>query len=277
DICFVYTFRTGYEKELRQGVCPNAASAMEMLAEHYRIPSINVGLNIVELETAGKLVFQSDNAENDGKVRFSQDGVHPLDAGHLLYTKVIADAVEQMRTDAQPVKHERKLAKPFVADHWQAAKMVPLQPAMLSADWHELTPGSTLAKSFGNRMGKIWEADAPGSKLTFKFRGSIARLYDLLAPDGGQVIVTIDGETRAKPIARFDSYTTYPRIATLSLAEGVAADREHTVTIEIHPEQPDRSSVAFRLKDPATELKSPKYQGTKLRASQILVLGDIME
>jgi hypothetical protein len=47
--------------------------------------------------------------------------------------------------------------------------------------------------------------------------------------------------------------------------------------IEIHPDQPDRTPVAFRLKDPDTELKELKYQGTKVRVGQILVLGDMLE
>ncbi len=49
------------------------------------------------------------------------------------------------------------------------------------------------------------------------------------------------------------------------------------MTVEIHPEQPDRKSVAFRLKDPEKELKPPKYQGTRLWVGQILLLGDLVE
>ena len=129
----------------------------------------------------------------------------------------------------------------------------------------------------GNRMGTLWEATKPGSRLAFKFRGSTAKLYDLLGPDGGQLTITVDGKTRDKPVPRFDSYCTYHRIATLSVVQGLDSDQVHTVTVEIHPEQPDRSPVAFRLKDPDTELKSPKYQGTNIRVSKILVLGDIVE
>ena len=35
--------------------------------------------------------------------------------------------------------------------------------------------------------------------------------------------------------------------------------------------------MAFRLKDPAKELKAAKYQGTKLRVSQILLLGELVD
>lgn len=276
DICFVYTFRTGYEKELREGTCPAAASAMEQLADHYGIPSVNFAQRIVEQEKAGKLIFQSETPTAEGVVRFSSDGVHPLDEGHRIYTEVLAEAIGDMKQDAKPADHQARLATPFVENHWESAKMVPLEQGMLSGDWKPLPPENSLAKSFGERMGTLWEAAEPGSKLTFRYRGQTARLYDLLGPDGGQVIITVDGKTAPKPVPRFDSYCTYHRIATLSLAEGTAPQETHTITIEIHPDQPDRQPVAFRLKDPETELKSPKYQGTNIRASQILLLGDLV-
>ena len=275
DICFVYTYRVGYETDLEQGNCPRAASAMEMLAEHYGIPSVNVALKVVELENAGKLVFQANEEPAEGIIRFSQDGVHPLEAGHRIYTDVGAAAMTDLGSH-EPVDHGAKLAESFVDDHWQAAKMVPLSPEMLQGNWKRLEPEAQLSRSFSGRMGTIWEAAEPGSKLTFKFRGSIARIYDLLGPDGGQVTVTVDGKTRDKPVPRFDSYCTYHRIATLSVAEGADPNEVHTVVIEVHPEQPDRQPVAFRLKNPEEELRSPKYQGTNFRAAQILVLGEVV-
>lgn len=275
DICFVYTFRVGYEKDLGEGFAPRAASAMEMLADHYGIPSINVAQRVVELHDQGLLVYQADEAP-EGKIHFSKDGVHPLDEGHRIYSEVVIDALKRL-AELEPVDHGKKLAAPYVEDHWQAAKMVPLNAAMLEGNWRQLPADDPLAKAFSGRMGTIWEATEPGSKIRFKFRGSIARVYDLLGPDGGQVTITVDGQTRDKPVPRFDSYCTYHRLATLSVAEGAAADDVHTVSIEIHPEQPDRTPVAFRLKNPDEELKSPKYQGTKVRASHILVLGEVVE
>jgi hypothetical protein len=148
---------------------------------------------------------------------------------------------------------------------------------MLSPEWKQLSPEAPLAKSFGNRMGTLWEATQPGARLSFKFRGSTAKLYDLLGPDGGQVSITVDGKTRPEPVPRFDSYCTYHRIATLSVADGLDPNELHTVTVEVHPKQPDRRPVAFRLKNPDVELKSAKYQGTNVRVSQILVLGDVVQ
>ena len=277
DICYVYTFRVGYENDLNEGNCPRAASAMEMLADHYGIPSINVAMPACKMQRDGKLIFKSDEPAPDGVLRFSKDGVHPLTEGHQLYTDLIAEAVTGMQKTSKPIDHSSKLATAFVDDNWQAAKMVPVTKDMLTGDWTQLPADDTLAKRFGNRMGTLWYSGTPGSKITFKFRGSQAKLYDLLGPDGGQVTITVDGKTRDKPVPRFDSYCTYHRIATLTIASGLDPNEIHTVTVEIHPEQPDRKPVAFRLKDPDTELKAPKFQGTKVRTSQILLLGDLVK
>ncbi|HAH44511.1 MAG TPA: acyl-CoA thioesterase [Planctomycetaceae bacterium] len=276
DICFVYTFRVNYEKDLRKAENPRAASAMELLADHYGIPSINVALKIAELEQEDKLKFTSDTPVAEGIVLFSKDGVHPLDAGHEIYTEVIASAIKQMATTSQPVNHSSKLKQPFVKGHWTDAKMIPLDASMLSGNWKELPADHVLQKRFGGRLSQIWEADAPGSKLTFRFRGSQAALYDLVGPDGGQVQITVDGKPHKKLTPRFDSYCTYHRISTLRLAEGLDPGQIHTVTVEIDAEQPDRSSVAFRLKNPEEELKSAKYQGTRIRVGKIMLRGELV-
>lgn len=284
DICFVYTFRVNYENDLRKGICPRAASADEMLAEHYGIPSINVALPIVQWESRGKLIFKGERGKPapKGITVFSHDGVHPLDAGHELYTQTIGEAFTAWQGAAdkdamKPVNHGKKLKTPFVEDHWQAAKLVAIKPSMLKGNWTKLDPGNGLGKRFGIRMDAIWQAGKPGSKLTFKFRGSAARIYDLLGPDGGQVIVTVDGKSSSKPRPRFDSYCTYHRLATLHVAEGLDPTKVHTVTIEIHPEQPSRQPVAFRLKDPEKELKSAKYQGTNVWFGALMLRGDLVE
>ncbi len=276
DICFVYTFAVGQEKFLEQGECPRSASAMELLADHYGIPSVNFAKRIVELNQAGKLIYKQDTPTAEGVIRFSQDGVHPLDEGHQIYRDVLAEAWPAMTTEKQPVDHSAQLETAFIADNWEAAKMIPIDATMLTGEWEALPENEGLGKSFGNRLGKIWHSGTPGSRLTFRFQGSLLKIYDLVGPNGGQVIVSVDEKTLPKPSARFDSYCTYHRLATLNVAQGLNPQDVHTVTLEVHPEQPDRTPVAFRLKDPGKELKEPKYQGTNVWFGQILLVGDLV-
>jgi len=295
DIVFTYTITTAFTNDYCQGMCNRSASAMELLADHYGIPSINFGIRVTELLKANKLIMDAkvietavpkESPERDKLIRekiatdprmlFANDGVHPRDEGHELYKAAIIAGFTQMK-DLPPADHKAKLAAaPFVTDNWESAKMVPISAKMLSGNWTQLPAADGKQKGFGDRMGQIWTADKPGSTLHFKFKGSVAKIYDLLGPDGGQVVITVDGKT-GKPVPRFDSYCTYHRIATLGVVYGDDMSAVHDVMIAIDPSQPDRHSVAFRLKDPEKELKEPKYQGTHVWMSQLMLLGDLAD
>lgn len=279
DFCYVYTFRGGYENDLKQGLYPRAAGADEMLAEYYGIPSVNVALPIVQMEQAGKLIYvPQKDAEGkplpppEGVMLFSNDNVHPLDAAHGVYAQTIADAVLQMAAASKAGPHELKA--PFIADNWERARIVALQPSMLTPGWRLLDPKQGLAATFLRFMPQLWEATQPGERIHFKFRGTAVRLYDLLGPDGGQALITLDGKTRG-PVPRFDSYCTYHRIACLSIADNLP-DEVHEVTVEISPDQPDRRIVTDKEKDkPGFDPK--KYDGTAMRVSGIMLQGDLVE
>jgi lysophospholipase L1-like esterase len=295
DIVFTYTITAAFTNDYCKGLCNRSASAMELLADHYAIPSINFGPRVAALINANKLLMDAKVIETavpkespgrdqtireriaaDARLLFANDGVHPRDEGHELYKASVIEGLTQMKA-LPAADHQAKLAAPFVADHWEAAKMVPLTQTMLTGDWRMLPADDGKQKAFGNRTGPIWLAEKPGSALHFRFKGSVAKIYDLLGPDGGQVTVTVDGKAGAKPVPRFDSYCTYHRIATLGLVADSDMEKVHEVTVAVHPEQPDRQSVAFRLKDPDTELKEPKFQGTRVWMSQLMVIGNLVE
>ena len=280
DVCYVYTIHTrGMPKDYVKGLCPRSASAMELLADHYAIPSINVGLRIVELHEAGRLVYKAQTDPKThkrlpapaGKILFANDDCHPRDEGHDVYTQVIAKAIESMAALGKPGKHELKA--PFVADNWQNARLVPLEPGMLSAGWRKLPHDAGFGQRFRKYMPQLWEATKPGEKITFTFRGARAALYDLVGPDGGQAVCTVDGKA-SKPRPRFDRYCRYHRISVLRVAGGLAPDAVHTVSIEIHPDQPDRSAVTDAEKA-KPNFDPKKYDGTAMRVGGILLLGEI--
>jgi hypothetical protein len=264
-----------------KGLCPRSTSAMEMLAEHYGIPSVDVGLRIVQLHEEGKLVYKPDAEPAPGKpatapagkILFANDDCHPRDEGHEVYTQVIVQAIGDMDKLGAPGPHELKA--PFVADNWEAAKIVPLKPAMLSAGWEKLPTDKGMGRNFAQFMPELWQATKPGEKISFSFRGTMAGLYDILGPDGGQAVCTVDGKA-GKPRPRFDSYCSYHRIATLIIAEGLPPDAVHKVEVEIHPDQPNRAVVTDREKTkPGFDPK--RYDGTAMRVAGIMLIGEIVE
>jgi len=74
--------------------------------------------------------------------------------------------------------------------------------------------------------------------------------------------------------ARFDSFCTYHRLATLSVAEGLP-NAVHRVELTIHPEQPDKAKILSQRNEKIDDPK--RYDGTAWYAGAILLLGDILE
>jgi lysophospholipase L1-like esterase len=58
DVCFVYTITETLVGPLLEGKLPQAAAAMEEVADRYDVPSIHLGLEVARLAKEGKLVWQ---------------------------------------------------------------------------------------------------------------------------------------------------------------------------------------------------------------------------
>ena len=282
DICFVYTLSLPQLPDLQKGKFQRSASAMEALADHYAIPSMHFGVEVVKQEKEGKLIFKADEPKTDdekkalaGKSIFSTDGVHPLVAtGHELYTQVVARCVTQMKTLGAPGAHELKA--PFVADNFEQARMLPLDKAKLSAGFEKLEPAtSPQAKNFSNRMPSIYKASKPGEKIAFKFKGTAAGIYDLLGPDGGQLKISLDGAP-ARNVARIDGYCTYHRIAFLSIGSDLE-NKEHTVSIELDSAKLDKAKILFPHNLPDMQKNPAKYEGLNWYAGGVMLIGELVE
>ena len=284
DICFVYTLTEGMLGDLEGGKFPHAASAMEAVADHYAIPSIHMGLEVAHLHQAGKLLFtgpmpktDAERAALNGKIIFSPDGVHPYpETGHELYLASIKRAFAKIAPVGKMGRH--RLPAPLVADNWERAKLIPLSAVQLSTGWQKLDPATDpRAKQFQKRLPELWKTNKPGETITFRFKGTALLIYDLLGPDCGQVSIQFDDRPPVVQ-ARFDAYSTYPRLATLSVADGVA-DTIHTVTIRLLPEQPDKLKILHQRKENDNiQALAPKiYNDTAWYAGAVLLIGDLVK
>lgn len=291
DIAFTYTITSSMMKDYGAGKCPRPASAMEQLADHYGIPSIDFGPRVAAEVKAGRLVMSigeaatavpaetpnrdtlvNEELKKQGKLLFAKDGVHPALPGHGFYLASIQNAWRQLK-DIPPADHAKKLAAPFFDGRLEAAKMVPLKPEMLSGRWKKLPPDDPNQRKFERRGGQMWMAETPGDKLRFTFKGTECHVYDLLGPDCGQFWITVDGQRRSAPVVRFDSYCTYYRLAGFCVFKG--ADGVHTVEIEVDGKQPDRKVLLTR--HPKEDLSQKKYDGTKFFACQLELVGDLVD
>ncbi len=280
DICFVYTIAGNMLQDLQAERLPRSMRAMETLAAHYEIPTINMGLEVARLEKGGKLIFKAPKPKTDEekaalgkKVLFSPDAVHPYeDTGHQLYLEAVMRAMEQIQKAGHPGAHAA--GEPLRPDNWEAAKLIPLEKVKKSEKWQRLDPSTNnLARQFKKYMPQMWQAGQAGDSITFKFNGTIARMYDVVGPDCGQVSVVVD-ERPAKVQPRFDAYCTYHRLQSFSILSEPAV-KEHTIRISVISNPPDKAKILAQRNE---KMDNPKrFEGINWYAGAILLVGELVE
>jgi lysophospholipase L1-like esterase len=279
DICFVYTLSEPLLPELTKGDCPRAAAAMELVADHYRIPSMHFGVEVVRRIAAGTLVFKGEKPEKPAAAAvplvFSTDGVHPLvETGHRLYDDIFARAFAEIAAASPPAAASAPpLPPPLRADNWEHARLVPIDESMLEGGWKKVTPADDeRAKSFAARTPVLWKATEPGARLTVPFTGTHLSVYDLVGPGGGTVSVKVD-EREARSVPRIDGYCTYWRIA--KLAAGDLPAGPHRATFALEQQAPDKATILFEQNRPDLAKHPEKYAENTWYAAALLVLGEV--
>ncbi len=281
DICFVYTLTEALAPAMLDGKFQRSASAMEKIADHYGIPTIHMAMEAAKLAKEGKLVWKASLPKTDeekkalgGKLVFSPDSVHPhVETGHELYLQAIVRSLEPIQA-ASKTRGPHSLPPLFMATNYELAKLLPISDATLSSGFAKLDPAKDgFGKRWANRMTSLHKAGKAGETITFKFKGSRCAIYDIIGPDCGQVIVTLDDQP-PKTVPRFDSYCTYHRLATLLLGSDLP-EAVHTVKIEIHQDPPDKAAILAKRSEKID--KPERFAGTAFYPGAILLVGELAE
>jgi lysophospholipase L1-like esterase len=285
DICFVFVVGQWMTEGLRRGEVAHTYTAHTDIAEHYGVPTILMGVEVARLEHEGKLIFtgkwpetEEEKAALGDTILFSGDGAHPYDAGHALYAEAVARSIEKMKGIGEPGPHS--LPDPFREDNFEYAKPIPLDRAELSAGWRKLDVVDDAAgrqflggSEFGDKLDTLWLAEEPGESISFRFRGTSVMVYDMVGPDCGQIIVTVD-EGEPKIVPRFDSWCTGHRVTVMTAAADLP-DGVHTIRLEIDDEQPDKVKL---LAERGVTMDDPqRYDGTRWYAGYLLVTGEVLD
>lgn len=280
DICFVYTLTQALAPAMIEGKFQRSASAMEKIADHYGIPTIHMGMEVAKLAKEGKLEWKARLPKTDeekkkleGKFVFAPDSVHPhVETGHELYLAAVVRSLDPIKAASKsPAPHP--LAAPFIATNYEQAKLLPITAATLSPGFKQL---DSKTDDFGKRWAKhmtiLHKGSQPGDTITFKFKGPRCSIYDIVGPDCGQIIVTVDDQP-SKIVPRFDAYCTYHRLGTMGIGSELE-DKVHTVKLEIHPDQPDKAAI---LAKNGNKIDQPeRFNATAFYPGAILLVGDVV-
>jgi hypothetical protein len=274
DVIFVYAFRAGEEDDFAQGTAPQVISAYEKVAAHYGIPGVSMAYRVAKLARDDRLIIKatSEQAKDpQGKLVFSTDGTRPSAAANELYAQVITDALDQLSKNATPMDHA--LPKPFFRGALENARLFPITQSMLSGKWEKLPPDNISGRNFAAHFREVWFTNTPGAKLTFRFRGTEASLFNLMGPDTGVAQVMVDGKDAGRR-QQVDPWAYYQRLTGLGLAGGLPMG-EHTVTVELLSEVPDRGVPMAEAKK-TNQYKPEAFAGVALRIGWLRINGELL-
>lgn len=274
DILFLYAFRAGYETDFAEGLSPMTISAYERLANHYGIPSINMAYRVAQLARDGKLLIKAtpeEAAAAKDKLVFSGNGTVPTAGGNQVYAEVITEALGKLTTAAGSLEH--KLPKAYKPNSLERAHLEKITDAMLSGNWQRRPANDPATGNFTDHFDELLYTETPGAKLTFRFKGTEASVFDVMGPNTGLVKVTVDGK-EAGTRAQVDPWSFYYRYSGLSLASGLP-DAEHTITLELLPNSPDRT-VSINEAKKGTGYKPEAFEGNSLRFGWLRINGELL-
>lgn len=228
DIVFVYTTAKQYET-YSKGHTPNTVKWQQEVADHYGIPSVNVGKALYDAIQSGGGTWES----------LTKDGVHPLDAGYAIYAETVAQFLEAHRKDvasAAAASLPPPIAKFPVdqvgwVDAWEIA----------SSGWTK-SP-ETLAQKYPHQL----TSEAPGATLDVPFHGSAIGVYWLVAGDGGRIECAVD-DGPYRMVSASDAvavkHKPYPKYVILF---DKLSDEKHVLHLKVS-DQKDESSTGHWIR-----------------------------
>ncbi|MBC7508826.1 MAG: SGNH/GDSL hydrolase family protein [Ferruginibacter sp.] len=238
DICFVYTITENIYNLYKNDSMPLSIKTMEEVAGYYKIPSVNVGVNIFKLLNEKKLFMKGLNPVSGDSSFFSGDGTHPYpETGHQQYFNIMSNFLKQMFLRPAISNHLQR--KPFYSDSLDNSGMMDVQPSMLKGNIQSIKyyPGD-IGEKFSASMPNMMLLNDTAQEISFSFTGNRIGFMDVLAPSSAQLTVLIDNHA-PRLINRFDKYCFYFSRMHWFFIDGLT-NGKHLIRIKLSTVQPDK-------------------------------------
>ena len=240
DIVLLHFVDPGKIAEIRKGKSPAVIVNHEKVADHYRIPSINLAREVTERIEAGEFTWEKDFRD-----------LHPTPFGHSLYAASIGRMMSAAwgGNAAVALSSTTDLPKPLDTSSYFYGRLVsPVE--LLQNNELTLVRGFRIEANWkpegkaGTRPGFVnvpaLIADSAGATLTLKFKGRGVGVFVAAGPDTGRVEYRIDGGDWQKQ----ELFTQWSAGLHLPWAKMLAAELSegaHELELRVSQDADDRS------------------------------------
>ena len=230
DIVMTFFVNELILKTLQEGKTPLTIEAHEAVAEHYRVPTINLAKEVAEEITAGALTWQ----------KFG--GVHPAPFGNA----IVARMIDQLFTRAWPAALAQAASltpslvplTPLDPLNYANGRFIDLKEAKIKPGWTLGVPEwKALPGGKRDRFTSIPMlcADEAGAEATLAFEGTAVGAYIVAGPDAGVAEASLDNG----PFKAVDLYHAYSKGLHYPRTVMLGAELQpgpHTLTLRISAE-----------------------------------------
>ncbi len=158
DIAIVYTFCQQMYADMMKDMVPETISEFEVLAEHYQIGSVWMGLNAFLENRNGWMRWEE----------WLPDGTHPGSRGSYSYAQSVISFLEKELMDnsnPEGIPSADKMPAPLNIMNWENTYLVPFGDMKLDGPWTERRCENT------RWIERVLFSCSPGSKLSFDING----------------------------------------------------------------------------------------------------------
>ena len=230
DIVMMHFVDPSKMKDYNNGTVPIVIQQHEKVAQHYRINSLNLALEVTERINAGEFTWEDDFKN-----------LHPSPFGQKLYTDSIGNMLNTLWPDflhSDDKIRSRELPVPLDPYSYDNGRLVEIKHAQLGSDW-KIDENWQPAKG-GTRQGFVnvpmLICEKPGEALTFDFKGRGVGILVAAGYDAGMIEYSVDGD----PWQKRDLFTHWSRglhLPWLYVLTANLDDNKHTLKLRVISEK----------------------------------------
>lgn len=238
DIVFMYFVDPEKIDDYHRGIVPQEILNHESVAQHYRIPSINLAREVTERMDAGEFSWEGDFKD-----------LHPSPFGQAIYFNsiraLIDRGIEQVK-DVKKVKDVKNVNEVKKIDEYSYDQgfLVPVGEATVNRAWRmdpDWKPSDNKGTRFDYVNVPMLTGDTPGKLLSCRFSGRAVGIAVASGPDAGIIEYRIDRSAWKKK----DLFTPWSQSLHLPwffTLEDELAPGKHTLEIRMAPAKNPASS-----------------------------------
>jgi len=236
DVIIVYTYRQNFYAEMIEGKVPASIAEFEVIAEHYGLSSVWMGLASFQEVIAGRMKWED----------WLPDGLHPSLRGSVSYAAAVTAllkvelAPEKIAAAQPPLVPQ--LPVPLDSGNWQNISTLPFSTVRTAGPW--------LIKRFSTleHLDQGLETHAPGARLEFDFTGRGLLFIIQYGKRSAEFNYRIDGGEWIPMVReRYDWSGDRNMVRATFITEDLSPGSHHFELVVTHGQRPDCTGTEFRL------------------------------